>query len=104
MRPCNQCGTPVENNEVVCAECVESNKETGYVPVASVRPFGPDNPAKPVEPDYDTSLGTIGTVFHAIIMSIGALTAYALGGGVVGVVGGAFLGLIMSYLIFRTLI
>ena len=104
MRPCNQCGTPVENNEIVCPECSESNKETGYVPPASVRPFGPDNVPMNPEPDYDTSLGQIGTVFHGIVITTCVLIAYALGGNIIAILGAAFFGLIASFLFIRMMI
>jgi hypothetical protein len=104
MRPCNQCGTPIENDQIVCEPCARSNKETGFKPNVSVRPFGPDNQPMDPEPDYDTSFGQIGTVFHGVVFSLGALTAYAAGGTPIVILAGGLIGMIMSFVFIRMMI
>ena len=104
MRPCNQCGAPVENNLIVCSACAERNESTGYEPKVSVRPFGPDNQPKDPEPDYDPSLGQIATLFHVILLLIGAGIAYGLGASTVLILFSGFCGLVFSFVFLRLMI
>ncbi|MEM9943667.1 MAG: hypothetical protein AAF939_19040 [Planctomycetota bacterium] len=104
MRPCNQCGTPIENNEIICASCEKLNLDSGYQPKVSIRPFGPDNPAKDPEPIYTTSLGHTSNVFLTLCVFLGALSGFLLGGGPYIVLGFAICSLIISFVFVRLMI
>lgn len=60
MRPCDQCGSPVENKDLVCADCEKFNSENGIKtqPKVSISPFDPAT-QKPVPLDQSVNLMAI---------------------------------------------
>ena len=99
MRPCNQCGTPVGNGNVVCVSCRSENHAAGRNDPAAMRPFGPDNPAKPAVPSKLSLLeqrrgdfilflfwGVFGALFALVALAMGCSWGACAIAGIVGYV------------------
>ena len=98
MRPCNQCGHPVENNILVCKECKAWNEANA--PTESVE----NDPPSPSNDFYaDNSYAILMGIFCLIIAALFALVGLAVNdtpgfliGGAAGVLIGAAMFTVMN--------
>ena len=98
MRPCNQCGHPVENNILVCADCKAWNEVNA--------PAEQINDDKPPSSDFyaDHSYAILMGIFCLIITALFALVGLAVNhtpGFLIGGAAGILIGATMFTVMIR---
>jgi hypothetical protein len=91
MRPCNQCGRPVENSIHICQSCEAFNEENGYEPPPTVGLQSELPDIGPQKKDYSYTLLML--TFNLLLVAIGALIGFSVA-DMSGVLVGAAIGMI----------